>query len=447
MLKDLTVGKEWKALITFALPMIFTNIFQQLYNIIDAIVVGKYIGAKAIAAVGSSYTLLVFIYSIIIGLCMGCGVVFSYYFGGNNQTDLKKSFTISFWSITGISLLLNLLVLLYIEEILFYLRIPQEIWTDTRAYLTIIFYGVTFTSLFHYFAAGLRSLGNSKLPLQILVVGLVLNIVLDLVFVIQMGWGITGVAWATFLAQACTGLILAYYCWKNIAVMGLMNLRKAWDFLIFKALLLQGVLSSLQQSVMNFGILTIQGLINSFGVVVMAGFATAVKIDSLAYMPVQDFGNAFTTFVAQNKGAGQSGRIHKGFKLSLLYVTIFCFAISALVLYNAEFLLKIFIEEKELAVLAVGKSYLQVVAGFYCLIGYLFVFYGFYRGLACTSMSLLLTILSLGTRVALAFYLVTLPQFGLNGIWWSIPIGWLLADIVGMGIYWYYGDKLVGTKL
>ena len=191
------------------------------------------------------------------------------------------------------------------------------------------------------------------------------------------------------------------------------------------------LLTSVQQSIMNFGILMIQGLVNSFGVTVMAGFAAAVKIDSFAYMPVQDFGNAFATFVAQNRGAARPDRIRRGLGGMVLADTLFCAVISVAVVLFSRPLMLIFVRPEELGVIAVGEQYLHVVAPFYCLIGYLFLLYGFYRGLGRTGVSILLTILSLGTRVALAYLLAPRPAVGLAGIWWAIPIGWALADGVG----------------
>ena len=194
-------------------------------------------------------------------------------------------------------------------------------------------------------------------------------------------------------------------------------------------------LTCAQQSVMNFGILMVQGLINSFGVAVMAAFAAAVKIDSFAYMPVQDFGNAFSTFIAQNFGAGQMKRIRDGIRVAVVSATIFCVFISLLVFGFARPLMLIFVPVHETEIISIGVQYLRIEGAFYCGIGCLFLLYGFYRGIRKPGMSVVLTVISLGTRVALAYALSAIPAIGVVGIWWSIPIGWFLADIVGL---WYY---------
>ncbi len=208
-----------------------------------------------------------------------------------------------------------------------------------------------------------------------------------------------------------------------------------WDFRIFKELAGLSSLTCLQQSIMNFGILMVQGLVNSFGAVVMAAFAAAVKIDSFAYAPVQDFGNAFSTFVAQNYGAGKEERIRKGLKSAVGSVFLFCLLITALVIGFAKPLMQLFIDKESTAVIAVGIGYLQIEAAFYFGIGMLFLFYGYYRAVNKPGISVVLTVVSLGTRVVLAYILSSFPRIGVTGIWMSVPIGWILADLTGA---WYY---------
>ena len=191
------------------------------------------------------------------------------------------------------------------------------------------------------------------------------------------------------------------------------------------------ILASIQQSIMNFGILMIQGLVNSFGIAAMAAFTAVVKIESFAYMPVQDFGNAFSTFIAQNSGAGYQKRIHTGVRSAIKMITIYCLIISTLIIVFAKPLMYIFIDAKESNIIHIGNQYLFIVAGFYCLIGYLFMFYGYFRGLGKSEVSILLTIVSLGSRVVLAYLLSSIPAIGIVGIWWAIPIGWALADFIG----------------
>lgn len=418
-------------MIRFAIPMIIGNIFQQLYNVVDSIIVGKFIGPNALAAVGSSFTLMVFLTSIILGLCMGSGAVFSYFYGAKQTDQLKNSLFTAFFFIMIVSVLINLISIVFIDEILGFMRIPTEVFADTRAYLIIIFYGLSWTSIYNFFATVVRSLGNSKTPLIFLIMSTVINIVLDYVFVVPMKMGVEGAAWATIIAQASSAIGITLYSLKKVPQIRLHRENIFLDNAMIKLIANYSILSSIQQSIMNFGILMIQGLVNSFGVLVMAAYAAVVKIDSFAYMPLQDFGNAFATFIAQNHGAKQPGRIRTGIRSAVKIITIYSLLITVLVLLFTKPLLSIFIDAHEMEILHIGGRYLLIVASFYCLIGFLFMFYGLFRGLGKSEISIVLTILSLGTRVLLAYTLSAVPSIGITGIWWAIPIGWAIADLAG----------------
>ncbi len=429
---DLIYGNETKAMLSFAIPMIIGNLFQQLYNVADSIIVGRFIGPSALAAVGSSFTVMVFLTSIILGLCMGSGAVFSFFYGAKETDNLKNSLFTSFCFIGIISLIINICALIFIDEILSFIHIPAEVLVDTKAYIQIIFYGITFTSIYNYFAAVVRSMGNSIMPLIFLIISTVINIVLDIIFVVPLDMGVKGAAYATIIAQCFSGVGIAVYSFAKVPQIRLNRKHIYLDKNMIKKIANYSVLSSIQQSIMNFGILMIQGLVNSFGVSVMAAFAAAVKIDNFAYMPVQDFGNAFSTFIAQNKGAEKNERIRRGIRSAVKIITIYCIIISVLVLAFAKPLLHIFIDAKETEILHIGRQYLFIVASFYCLIGYLFMFYGLFRGIGKSGISIVLTIVSLGTRVILAYALSPVSSIGIAGIWWAIPIGWGLADIIGI---------------
>ncbi len=428
---NLIKGNETKAMITFATPMIIGNMFQQLYNVADSIIVGKFIGPDALAAVGSSFTLMVFLTSIILGLCMGSGAVFSYFYGAGENNKLKNSFFTSFVFIGIVSLLLQIGAIAFIDEILNLIRIPNEILSDTKAYIEIIFYGIIFTSIYNYFASIARSIGNSTTPLIFLIISTVINIVLDLIFIIPMDMGIRGAAYATIIAQAISAIGIGVYSFVKIPQVRISSKDIFLDKKMVARISNYSILASIQQSIMNFGILMIQGLVNSFGVQVMAAFTAAVKIENFAYMPVQDFGNAFSTFIAQNKGAKENKRIKRGIRSAIKIITLYCLIISGLVLIFANPLLRIFIDRSEVEILKIGVQYLTIVAPFFFLIGYLFMFYGLYRGLGSGGISIILTIVSLGTRVILAYSLSGISSIGLVGIWWAIPIGWGLADLSG----------------
>lgn len=438
MYHDLTEGKISRSLLLFALPMMAGNLLQQFYNIADTLIVGRVLGSNALAAVGSAYTLMTFLTSIFLGLSMGSGALFSIYKGKNDQDSLRNAIVHAFALIMAVTVLLNVLVYIGIDPILHFLRVPDEVWDGMKAYLLVIFAGIIATSLYNYFSCLLRALGNSTIPLVFLAVSAVLNIGLDLLFVAVLPWGIRGAALATVIAQYVSGIGITLY-----VLLKCRDLLPSREDLQFNRQILGeiGNLSSMtcvQQSVMNFGILMVQGLVNSFGPVIMAAFAAAVKIDTFAYLPVQDFGNAYSTFIAQNYGAGKKDRIRKGTRESFLISFLFCIVISAVVCIFAAPLMRIFVSAKETAVIASGVRYLRIEGAFYCGIGCLFLLYGYYRAVKKPGMSVVLTVISLGTRVALAYILSA--YIGETGIWMAIPIGWVLADITGL-VYMKFHEK------
>lgn len=436
---DLTRGPVMRTMLGFAVPMILGNLLQQCYNVADTLIVGRFLGANALAAVGSAYTLMTFLTSILLGLCMGSGAVFSICFGQKNEEGLKEGIAASFLLIGLTALVLNVLSFAGLEQIMVFLQVPEEIQEMMGTYLWVIFWGITATFLYNYFASLLRAVGNSAVPLLFLAVSAVLNIILDLWFVVGLDRGVAGAAEATVISQYVSGIGIGIYTWVCCPELHV----QPRHFRVKKECIQQiagfSLLTCVQQSVMNLGILMVQGLVNSFGTVIMAAFAAAVKIDSFAYMPVQDFGNAFSTFIAQNYGAGDRERIRKGLKGAVAVSVVFCLVISALVWIFARPLMLIFVSASEVQVVAEGVRYLRVEGAFYCGIGCLFLLYGLYRALGKPGMSVVLTVISLGTRVVLAYVLSSIPAVGVVGIWWSVPIGWALAD--GAGLLYYAVKK------
>ena len=304
MYHDLTKGSISRSLLLFSLPMMAGNLLQQFYNVADTLVVGRVLGGNALAAVGSSYTLMTFLTSIFLGLSMGSGALFSIYQGKGDKDALKSSICHAFCLILSVTVLLNIAIFLLLRPILSFLRVPAEVWDGMRQYLAVIFAGIIATSLYNFFSCLLRSLGNSTVPLVFLAVSALLNIALDILFVAYLPLGIRGAAYATVIAQYVSGVGILLYVRLRCPEFFPSLKKTAFSRGILKELGNLSFLTCLQQSVMNFGILLVQGLVNSFGPTVMAAFAAAVKINTFAYLPVQDFGNAYSTFVAQNYGAG-----------------------------------------------------------------------------------------------------------------------------------------------
>lgn len=430
MFHDLTHGNITKSLLLFALPMMAGNLLQQFYNIADTIIVGRILGENALAAVGSAYTLMTFLTSIFIGLSLGSGALFSIYRGKQDQPAVRSSIFHAFVLIMGVTLLLNALVYLFLNPILTFLRVPANVWDGMRQYLLIIFAGLIASALYNFFACMLRALGNSTVPLVFLAVSSILNIALDLLFVAGFSWGIAGAAFATIIAQYASAIgITAYVLLRCRSVLPSRS-ELQFDRQILKSIGRLSSMTCIQQSVMNFGILMVQGLVNSFGSTVMAAFAAAVKIDTFAYLPVQDFGNAYSTFIAQNYGANDRERIRQGTRKAFLLAICFCLVISAAVVIFAAPLMQIFVSAKETSIIASGVWYLRIEGACYCGIGCLFLLYGYYRAVNRAEISLVLTVISLGLRVALAYILS--PFLGETGIWLAIPIGWVMADLAGL---------------
>ena len=432
---DMTKGDPTKTILKFAFPFLVGNLFQQLYNIVDSVVVGKFIGTSALASVGSSFMLMNFFSFVIIGLCMGASSVYSLFFGEKNYSKLRKSIFISFLSIGVFTILLSILIILNTKNMLLLINTPQSILEGSNDYLKIIFAGLIFVFLFNACSALLRSIGDSRSPLYFLILAAIINIILDLVFVTVFNMGIVGVALATIIAQAVSSILCLLYVLIKVPIVRISKKDMVFDKGIVIMVGKYSFLTSIQQSIMTFGMVCVQGIVNTFGSDTIAAFTAAGKIDSIAYLPVQDFGNAFSTYVAQNKGARNISRIYEGIKSASRTIVLFCFIFSILIFINSKRLMEIFVNKNEINVINLGIEYLSIISVFYMLIGFLFMFYGFFRGIGALKTSLALTIISLGTRVIMSYILSSIPALSQRGIWWSVPVGWALANITGFIIY------------
>ena len=431
---DLTKGNITRGLWGFALPLMLGNVLQQLYNLVDTWVVGRYVGDNALAAVGSSYTLMTFLTSVIIGLCLGSSSFVSMAYGRKDVKAIRNGIFLSSSMIGAIAVVIMALFYILVDKIILLLQVPYEIAGDMKEYLIYVFIGFIAIYIYNYVSNILRGIGNSVVPLVFLSVSVVLNIFLDILFVAGFNMGIKGAAAATVIAQYISGIGIFIYM---IAAYPEYRIHK--DDMQFNKENITNIFSlsgftCLQQSVMNFGILCVQGIVNSFGTVIMAAFAVAVKIDTIAYMPVQDFGNAFSVFAAQNFGAGKGERIREGVKYAVLSVVVFCVIVSSLVVCFSHSLMNLFVDAGS-AVSEAGAWYLQIEGAFYVGIGILFLLYGYFRAVNKPVVSVILTVISLGMRVALAYGLTEIAGVGVTGIWISIPIGWFLADFAGIIFY------------
>ncbi len=437
--KDLTKGPVLQSMLFFALPMIFGNLLQQGYNIADTWLAGNFIGKGALAAVGSAFALMTFLTSVLLGLCLGGGVVFSRCFGRQDAQGLRESICASFLVTAAAAAALTAGSLFCTDGIIAWMNVPAEITGITRDYLVIIFWGIPAVALYNFFGAYLKAVGNSVMPLVFLGISTLLNIVLDVLFIVVMNQGTAGAAAATVISQYVSGAgIGAYVLAKQ------QEARNALcHFVVIKSRLKEianySGLTCRRQSVINLGIRSIHRLVSGFGTDAMAAFAAAVKIEAFTYMPAQEYANAFSTFIAQNAGAGKKERMRQGIRYAVRTSVCYCMAASLLIWFLAEPLMAVFAGKAETGIISGGVQYLHIVGPFYCGIGCLFLFYGLYRAAGKPGMSVVLTVVSLGTRVALAYTLAAVPAIGVCGIWWSVPIGWGLADAVGAVYYWKCG--------
>ena len=366
---------------------------------------------------------------------IGTAANFNIYMGKNEKEEAKRYIGtgITFMGILGI--LIMMIVFIFKRQILLICGATEASMPLAMSYLTITNIGLPFFLFSNGGCHMIRADGSPMYSMLCNVSGALLNVFLDALFMYGFGWGIQGAAAATVISQAVSGIGL---CIQVLVTRPEFRPgRQYWrpDWKVLKYIGTFSSLTCIQQSVMNLGILAVQGLVNSFGTAVMAAFAAAVKIDSFAYMPVQEFGNAFSTFVAQNYGADRHERIRKGIIRAVCIMAAFSVAISAIVFICADPLMRIFVSGAETEIIRIGKEYLRIEGTFYIGIGLLFMLYGYYRAICRPGMSVILTVLSLGTRVALSFALAPIAGIGELGIWWSIPIGWTLADLVGTVYY------------
>lgn len=366
---------------------------------------------------------------------MGSGALFSASYGAGKYQRMKQQIWLSFWFILAVTFIIYGIIYPGTNLVLKLFQVPQEILSMTKGYLLVVFSGIIFTFLFNYFAYFERALGNSLTPLVFLGIAAGINICLDLWFVIGFHWGVKGAALATVIAQGFSGIgMTVYSIYKKKEYLPGREERRM-DKGMLKMIMIHDLGTGLQQSVMNFGILMIQGLINSFGTAIMAAASAGVKIDTLAYMPAQEFSNAYSIYIAQNHGAGKKDRIREGTKKAFTVSIVFCLIMSVIIWHYAGTFMGFFIDAGEKEIIAEGIQYLHLEGAFYIGIGMLFLWYAYFRGIQKPYMSLVLTIISLGTRVVLAYLLAPHTPLGVAAIWIAIPVGWFLADTVGFVRY------------
>lgn len=444
-MKDFTEGKEAKLILRFSVPLIIGNIFQNLYSIIDSIIVGNYLGKEALGAVGASFPFIFVLISLVIGIGSGASTVVSQYFGAKQTENVRRTINTLFIFFLLASVLITGVGIALSRPVFLLLHLPEEMLPEALTYLTIYLCGMFFFFGFTGISSILRGLGDSKTPLYFMIISAVLNVVLDLLFVLVFKWGIAGVAFATVIAQMAAFFLAVWYLNKKHPVIKLSFRRYIFDRTIFKSCIRIGLPTGFQQSFVAIGMLAIVGVINTFGTNAVAAYTAAIKIDSFAKMPAMTFSSALSSFVGQNLGAGREDRAKRGLRMTLLFSLCYSAFITILIIIFGNYLIRLFTPDP--VVITIGQDYLVIVSSFYLLLSVMFAFTGFLRGAGATFIPMITTLISLYLfRIPMAWYLS--GETGVNGIWWSEPIGWLAGMII-LIIYYLSGKwrgKVVASR-
>lgn len=441
MNKDLTVGKTETVLWRFCLPLFGSIIFQQLYNIADSLVAGKFIGENALAAVGNSYEITLIFIAFAFGCNMGCSVVVSQLFGAKEFDRLKTAVTTACIFSGGVCIVLMLAGILGCNPLLHLMRTPEEVFADSKLYLDIYIWGLPFV-FFYNIATGIFSaLGDSKTPFYFLAVSSVSNIALDILFVKTFRMGVAGVAWATFLCQGISCILAVLTVWKRLKKIQCQRKALLFNLELLKRILAIAVPSILQQSFISIGNILIQSVINGFGASVMAGYSAAVKLNNLVITSFTTIGNGISNYSAQNLGAGKYKRIKEGFLAGIKMVWFLCIPFCIIYLFFGKYLLLLFMEKDSGAALLTGRQFLWILSPFYFVVSTKLVADGILRGISAMRQFMAATFTDLILRVLLAFLLSDLTKSAL-GIWCAWPIGWTLAMVIS--VFFYHSKTKAG---
>lgn len=434
MNKDLTVGKPETVLWKFCIPLFGSVIFQQLYNIADSLVAGKFIGENALAAVGNSYEITLIFIAFAFGCNIGCSVIVSQFFGAKRYVDVKTSVHTAMISSAVLCAVLMLFGLLCGDSMLALIRTPNEIWADSSLYLRIYVLGLPFL-FFYNIATGIFSaLGDSKTPFIFLAFSSTANILVDILFVAVFQMGVAGVAWATFLCQGISCMLAVIVVFRRLSKIASKEESALFSLVILKKIAVIAIPSILQQSFISVGNIIIQSVINGFGPGVIAGYAAAIKLNNLVITSFTTLGNGISNYTAQNLGAGILSRIKEGFRAGVKMVWAICVPIVALYLLAAPVLVRFFMNEPSELALTSGVKFLYIVAPFYFIISIKLTADGILRGAGLMKAFMISTFTDLILRVALA--IIFAGQFGYIGIWCAWPIGWSVATC--MSVFFYH---------
>lgn len=424
---DMTHGSPTRLIVLFSLPLLVGNIFQQLYNMVDSMVVGRFVGSSALTAVGTGFPIIFLLASLFLGFSMGATVIIAQYIGAGDRASVARTVDTIYSALLVIFLPLTLLGILVSGPLLTLIRVPAEAYEQAKVYCMVVLGGIIGSLGYNVNSGIMQGLGDSKTPLLFLAIACVINIILDLVFVLVFSWGVFGVALATIIAQTCSWIFGIFYINWKYPFLHIRFFQMKIDRPLLGQVIRLGIPSAIQQCQFSVGILIMQALINGFGNDFAAGFTAANKIDTFAFMPIQSFATATTTYVGQNIGAGRLDRVRSGTRRALLLGTLVCMAITAVVIPLRRPLLMLFNQEP--AVVAAGEAYLLRVLTPMFVLAVMFILSSVLRGAGATTVPMVASIISLwAARVPAAYLLAYL--FGPEELYWSYLFGWLLGVII-----------------
>ena len=442
MNKDLTVGKTDTVLWKFCLPLFGSIVFQQMYNIADSLVAGKFIGENALAAVGNSYEITLIFIAFAFGCNMGCSIIVSQLYGAKKYSRLKTAVSTSCISSGIVCGLLMLIGLLGCSPLLHIIHTPDNVFADSKLYLDIYVWGLPFVFFYNISTGIFSALGDSKTPFYFLAASSTANIAVDILFVKAFDMGVAGVAWATFICQGISCILAVITVLKRLNNIKADEKCPLFDWELEKKIAKIAIPSILQQSFISIGNIMIQSVINSFGASVMAGYSAAIKLNNLVITSFSTIGNGISNFTAQNLGAKQFGRIKEGFKAGLKMVWLFCIPFCRLYILLGKTLLLLFMEKGSTEALLTGQQFLWIVAPFYFVVSAKLVADGILRGIGAMWQFMVATFTDLILRVVLAFVFSEITGSAL-GIWCAWPVGWSIAMVISVCFYHRESRKLL----
>lgn len=431
-MKDLTKGNEAKGILNFVIPMLLGSVFQLMYNVVNTWVVGNYIGKEALGAVGASFPIIFLLISLIIGISSGSTVIISQYFGAKDHEKVKLSIDTVMIFLFVAAVVVTIIGLVFSRQIFIFIKLPPELLSDALTYFNIYLSGLVLVFGYNAVSAVLRGLGDSTTPLYFLIISVILNVILDLVFVLIFKWGVAGVAVATVISQGFSFILSVVYLNKTHALLNFSLLRIRFDKEIFIKSLKIGVPSGLQQTFVSLGMVALMTIVNTFGTNTIAAYTIAGRIDAFALLPAMNFSMALSVFVGQNIGASDYERVKKGYRATLMMTMVSSVIISLVFIVFGRYIISQF--NHDMQVIEIGYQYLIIVSPFYFVFSFMFINNGLLRGAGATLIPMFITLVSLWVlRIPVSYFLS--QYLGTTGIWLGIPVAWVCGGVFS---YIYY---------